>query len=177
MQFWSPDDGRKNRLKHVERLTKINKLWNAASCWLYSAKTMQPALPLYGIEKPHCQYGAELSMFLQIRFTRHSRLVEVGRRHYFIKIEWHDHHTKLRDKQRCRSPRRDRMQGDDQMASLFLGFYIRSRWMIKTFRPPRESTLVQWRTEGGGVWGGSTPPRNFEGPPKSCQTQPDSENC
>ena len=24
----APDDGRKNRLKHVERLTEINKLWN-----------------------------------------------------------------------------------------------------------------------------------------------------
>jgi len=32
--------------------------------------------------------------------------------------------------------------------------------------------LYQWRTEGG--LGCSTPPpRNFEGPPKSCQTQPD----
>jgi len=37
----------------------------------------------------------------------------------------------------------------------------------------------QWRTEGG--WGGSNsalPPfRKSEGPPKSCQTQPDCENC
>ena len=30
----------------------------------------------------------------------------------------------------------------------------------------------------GGVWGCSNPPpRNSEGPPKSCQTQPDCENC
>ena len=36
VQFWAPDDGRKNRLKHVQRLTEINKLWNVASCWLYS---------------------------------------------------------------------------------------------------------------------------------------------
>ena len=35
---WAPDDGRKTRLKHVERLTEINKLCNVASCWLYSAK-------------------------------------------------------------------------------------------------------------------------------------------
>ena len=26
VQFCAPDDGRKNRLKHVERLTEINKL-------------------------------------------------------------------------------------------------------------------------------------------------------
>jgi hypothetical protein len=43
------------------------------------------------------------------------------------------------------------------------------------------SPPIQWRTEGGGggaVWGGSnSPPRNSEGPPKSCQTQPDCENC
>ena len=37
VQFWAPDDGRKPRLKHAERLTEINKLWNVASCWLYSA--------------------------------------------------------------------------------------------------------------------------------------------
>ena len=36
----------------------------------------------------------------------------------------------------------------------------------------------QWRTEGGEVSAIQTPhPRNSEGPPKSCQTQPDCENC
>jgi len=35
--------------------------------------------------------------------------------------------------------------------------------------------LNQWRTEG--VWVVQTPPRNSEGSPKSCQTQPDCENC
>jgi len=28
VQFWAPDDGWKNRVKHVERLTEINKLRN-----------------------------------------------------------------------------------------------------------------------------------------------------
>jgi len=28
-----------------------------------------------------------------------------------------------------------------------------------------------------GVWGVQTPPRNSEGPPKSCQAQADCENC
>ena len=37
VQFWAPDDGRKYRLKHVQRLTEINKSWKVASCWLYSA--------------------------------------------------------------------------------------------------------------------------------------------
>ena len=36
MQFRAPDDGRKNHLKHVERLTEIDKLRKVASCWLYS---------------------------------------------------------------------------------------------------------------------------------------------
>jgi len=31
VQFWAPDDGRKNRPKHVEHLTGINKLRNFAS--------------------------------------------------------------------------------------------------------------------------------------------------
>ena len=35
IQFWAPDDGRRNRLKHVEHFTEINKLCNVASCWLY----------------------------------------------------------------------------------------------------------------------------------------------
>jgi len=30
----------KNRLKHVERLTEINKLRKVASCWLYSENTL-----------------------------------------------------------------------------------------------------------------------------------------
>ena len=32
---------------------------------------------------------------------------------------------------------------------------------------------AQWRTEGGGGVGVFKPPRNSEGPPKLCQTQPD----
>ena len=34
IKFWAPDDGRRNRLKHVEHFTEINKFWNVASCWL-----------------------------------------------------------------------------------------------------------------------------------------------
>ena len=37
MQFWATDDGRKTRLKHVQRVTEINNLWDVASCWLHSA--------------------------------------------------------------------------------------------------------------------------------------------
>ena len=40
VQFWAPDDGRKNRLKHVKRCTEINRLWNVASCWLHSANIL-----------------------------------------------------------------------------------------------------------------------------------------
>ena len=46
VQFWAPDDGRKNRLKHVERLTHINKLWNVAFCWLYSANMLAMHRPM-----------------------------------------------------------------------------------------------------------------------------------
>ena len=35
-----------------------------------------------------------------------------------------------------------------------------------------------WRTEGGGgLRSSNPPPRNSEGPPKSCQTYVDCENC
>jgi len=36
MQFWANDDGWKNGLKHVERLTGINEWRKFASCWFYS---------------------------------------------------------------------------------------------------------------------------------------------
>jgi hypothetical protein len=35
VQFWAPDDGRKNRMKHVGHLTEINK-----SCWPYPANIL-----------------------------------------------------------------------------------------------------------------------------------------
>jgi len=35
VQFWAPDNGQKNRLKHVHHFTEINKLSNVTSCWLY----------------------------------------------------------------------------------------------------------------------------------------------
>jgi hypothetical protein len=34
-QCWAPDDGWRNRLKHVEHFTEIKKLCNVASYWLY----------------------------------------------------------------------------------------------------------------------------------------------
>ena len=40
VQFWAPDDGRKNILKHVQHLTELNKLRKAASSWLYSANIL-----------------------------------------------------------------------------------------------------------------------------------------
>jgi len=39
VQFWAPDDGRKNLLKHLERLTEIKQLWNGA-CWSYFAQIL-----------------------------------------------------------------------------------------------------------------------------------------
>ena len=40
-------------------------------------------------------------------------------------------------------------------------------------------SVGQWRTEGAGLGGSTQPPPqgNSEGPPKSCQTEPDCENC
>jgi hypothetical protein len=34
-QFWAPDDGRRNHLKHVEHFTEINTLCKVVSCWVY----------------------------------------------------------------------------------------------------------------------------------------------
>ena len=35
VQFCDPDDGRRNRLKHVEQFIEINRSRKVASCWLY----------------------------------------------------------------------------------------------------------------------------------------------
>jgi len=53
---------------------------------------------------------------------------------------------------------------------------------VEGFRKMSEakSTCIiwhQWRTEGGLGGFKPPPPRNSEGPTKSCQTQPDCENC
>ena len=42
--FWAPDDGRRNRLKHLEHFSEINKLYNIAYCCLYLIvhKTNEP---------------------------------------------------------------------------------------------------------------------------------------
>jgi len=68
VKFWSPDGGRKNRLKHVEHLTEINKLSNVAFYCLYSANkfssisfiSIQPWRPgLAGTRAQSCdRYGS-----------------------------------------------------------------------------------------------------------------------
>jgi len=40
-QILLPAARRKNRIKHAQFLTEINKLWNVASYWLYSENTMR----------------------------------------------------------------------------------------------------------------------------------------
>ena len=35
IQFWAPDDGWRDRLKHVEHFTEVNKFCNVAYFWLY----------------------------------------------------------------------------------------------------------------------------------------------
>jgi hypothetical protein len=34
-RVWTPDDGQRNHLKHVEHFIEINKLRNVADCWVY----------------------------------------------------------------------------------------------------------------------------------------------
>ena len=57
IQFWAPDDGRSNWLKHVEYFTEINKLCNTASCWLYLKMRLRRTDPWTSnlqIWVPHC---------------------------------------------------------------------------------------------------------------------------
>jgi len=54
VQFCAPGDGRKDRLKHVECLTEINKLRNVASWWLYSANKRYSLNEVSRSERPLC---------------------------------------------------------------------------------------------------------------------------
>jgi len=53
------DDGRKNCLKHVERLTEINKLWNVEFCWLYCANI----LAMHGPVNVKSREGVEVCLY------------------------------------------------------------------------------------------------------------------
>ena len=53
-QIPDSDDGRKTRLKHIERLTEINKSWNVATCWLYSANIYPLCQKLIFVRKNLC---------------------------------------------------------------------------------------------------------------------------
>jgi len=46
VQFWAPDDRRKNRPKYVQRLTEINKLRIVATRWLYSDNILAMYWPM-----------------------------------------------------------------------------------------------------------------------------------
>ena len=55
IQFWAPDDGRRNRLKHVEYITKKkNYLCNVAFCWLYLKIRLPSGLLPSGLQTKPC---------------------------------------------------------------------------------------------------------------------------
>jgi len=62
----------KNRLKHVEHLTETNKLWNVASCWLYSANI----LAMHGPTNFKCEINRPCSL--------------LNDSHYFKFCEWRE---------------------------------------------------------------------------------------
>ena len=69
MQFWAPDNGWKNRLKRVERLTEINKVWNVASCRSYSANLLKCTY----LSDILCIWGVRISH--SVWYARHQELV------------------------------------------------------------------------------------------------------
>jgi hypothetical protein len=65
IQFWAPDDGWRNRLKHVEQFTAINKLRNVASfghTWKCPASCFDIRL-----------YRVVTKLYQLVRSSRHSR--------------------------------------------------------------------------------------------------------
>jgi len=74
VQFWAPGDGRKNRLKHVEGLTEINKLGNVASCWLYAAKVLEkferPSRTIFEFRRVCLQNGRVLGWQCSLQTTK-----------------------------------------------------------------------------------------------------------
>jgi len=77
VQFCVPDDGRKNRLKYVERLTEINKLRNFASCWLYYENILAMHGPM--IVKKH---SFNINVFYRRRLKQ-PKAVHLKNKYYF----------------------------------------------------------------------------------------------
>jgi len=72
VQFRAPDDGRKTRMKHVERLTEINKLRKVASYWLYSENILAMHGPMNVTKKGQLTALHILTfMFLESRRKLH----------------------------------------------------------------------------------------------------------
>ena len=67
----------KDPLKHVQCLTEINKLWNVASCWLYSANSFVISVRL-SVRKEHL--GSHWTEFREILYLsicpEYSRLIK-----------------------------------------------------------------------------------------------------
>ena len=76
VQFWAPDDGRKNPLKHVKHLTEIKKLWNVASCWLYSANILARHGPM-NVKLSSLLAHLEISTHFQPIYSPHNHYMTV----------------------------------------------------------------------------------------------------
>ena len=79
--FYARDDGRKNRLKHVEGLTGMNKLWNVASCWLYCANVLAMHGPMNIISSSFL--SSPVLCYYYYYYYHHHHLLYAG---YFIII-------------------------------------------------------------------------------------------
>ena len=79
IQIWAPDDGRRNRLKHVEHFTEVNKLCNVASRWLYLKIHLRCTDPwtsnlLAGIVGSNPAGGMDVCLLSVLCFLRHRSL-------------------------------------------------------------------------------------------------------
>jgi hypothetical protein len=68
-QFWAIDDERKSRLKHVERLTEINKPWNVAGCWLNCMNMLQQYIHIHLIVSTVICVIIRIRMFITLLTT------------------------------------------------------------------------------------------------------------
>jgi len=82
VQFCAPDDGRKNRLKHVERLKEINKLRKVASRWSYS----EYILAMHGPMKVKKRVISLHLLYSQSVFLRYVALLLISTSFLFLPV-------------------------------------------------------------------------------------------
>jgi hypothetical protein len=120
----------KTRLKHVERLTEINKLWNVASCSLYSANL---------ILKYCCHY---IGLYLETQWKHQATYLRIVGQYLFINNKIHDPMEKGK-------PMHCQHNFVTNWVDILIVFLLLQLYWNKSDKPKLQSWTIQKNTDFG----------------------------